>query len=575
MERIAPIDIPAPTEVFKLWFASDTGSLKSLATMMQPLAFDLLVLFFIVSIAIFAMKAFEGLDLQERLWTFMLCVIFIILWPILVTSLKEVVDGLNGYLQSFFDLKNFSQQAVDRGLIEEMSLRFSAPELNQADPNDPNNEGLLDLIRNLGNGKTIEWMRVTGAHWILGAINSFLTSAAIASRVVVQMLYNIYFYLYLLLGPLVIARAVFSENLEAFLELLKEFVVLLLWPSMYVILAGTLAKTWGGNEGTFFNSISGIHIQLGLTIAFIILTFLIPPMTKKFAVALGTSIVTPFLRFGGIAMGLGLGQSALGVAGRALGIAHVPHLSHSAEKYISLGEIVHEHQHAEHLHHAAHNLHHTLHHAQHALHHAHGGHDEHHDEHGHDEHGHGDHGHEGHDDHGHGGHHDDHGHGGHGGHASHGGHEEHHDAGHEGGHDEHPLPTLVAETPGPHFQNADKKVKSLFNRFKWQRNSTKADEAVNKLDPVEPDAELSALREKATQYLAAKNSDKMTDMTILGIDHQDLESNEAKVITAYLKKVKNFHIRYGWLYDFEGRFWGTETQRPTKEILKKDREAQV
>lgn len=566
--------VPAATDVFKLWFADDSSSLSQVASQLQNVSMQLLILFFIISIGIFALRAFEGLDIQERVWTFVLCGMFIVIWPLMVLGLKEIIDGFNGYLVHFLGLENLSQNAINRSWFDEMAIRFSAPAFSQANPNDPQNQGFMTMVQKLTSGDLSEWMRITGASWWLGFINSLLSIAAAASRTVVQALYNIYFFLYVLLGPIVIARTVFSENLEAFLELVKEFVVVLLWPTMYVILAGFFVKTWASSSSVFLSSLSQVHIQLGLALAFIILTFLVPPLTKKFATALGTSIVTPFLRFGGIAMGLTAGQGFLGVAGRALGIAHVPHLAHSAEKYISLGEIVHETQHAEHYHHAAHNLHHALHKAQHALHHA---------QHAH---GHSDH-HDAHEDH-HDGHHEEHHqhqHAHHESHESHNSHETHaqhsHHETHTSTHNEHsasdhgkdPLPKSSLTL----FKSSDRALRKITDRFRWRAKDNSS--SLSSLDSKETESTqlrgLDQIRERIRDFLAPIGSDKMSDMEANGIHHADLDSADPTIVMSYSKRVKAFHMRYGWLYDFEGRFWGTAHQRPVKHPPQPDEEVHV
>lgn len=72
----------------------------------------------------------------------------------------------------------------------------------------------------------------------------------------------------------------------------------------------------------------------------------------------------------------------------------------------------------------------------------------------------------------------------------------------------------------------------------------------------------SAGPEKVIEYLAPSDSDKMTDMQKLGIRHEDIQSQDPAVVSKYVKKVVGFHARYGWLYDFEGRFWGPSDKRP-------------
>lgn len=570
-----PLVAPS-TDIFKLWFI-ERWPLDVLASKMHDLSLQLLLLFFILSIGMLALKSFDGLDIEERIWTFILCGILISLWPTLVIHLKEIVDGFNGYLVSFLNLENMTQSAVNRGFFEEMSLRFSAPALSQADPSRPENQGVFDLMKRLVDGNFVDWMRVTGANFWLGAINSVLSILAITSRFVIQIFFNLYFFLYVLLGPIVIARSIFYENLEGFFELLQNYIVLLLWPTMYVILAGFFVQSWSGKSGMFLTSVSDVHLQLGLAAGFIVMTLLVPPMTKKFATAIGTSIMSPLLRSTGIAIGLTAGQGLLGLGGRLFGMAHIPHFAHTAEKYISMGEIAHEHHKAEHYEHALHKAHR-----------AHDDHDDHDGDHGgHDEHGHGqdDHEHGVHDDHAHESHghsRGDHGHSNHG----HGGHSHHdtHNAGEsQNGHTATHTEPLSSHSKGlkpipvapPHAgsSTADEHLKSMIRKFQWQPKQKDRDKSVKVASPIEIEqiamaptpaqpGELEKNRRLAIQFLAPAQSDKMLDMERLKIRHEDLQSEDAAVVSDYLRRIVDFHIRYGWLYDFDGKFAGRLEERP-------------
>ncbi len=584
-QKVAAALDAGAADTLRLW-VFDNATIESLASRYGNISLQLLGLLFLIFIAIYALRAFEGLDLQGKVWDFALCALFIGLWPIIVVELKSAVDGFNLYLVS----EIFHGQTFN-GLV---------PIVNTF-------ESLKSII--------INWQDFFGPNGFFGqagqslVLNIVATLCGIAigaAKIIIEVFYNAYFYFFVLLGPFVIARTIFSEHLEALLELLQEFLVVMLWPTTFLLIRGMNSLAQQSNPLGANAPEVGMMGEIAFQLSMIVMTLFVPSLTKKFCVHVGSSIISPLLRFAGIALGLTGAQGLASMAGRSIAGAgfHGFHFAHSAEKYISLGEIVHEHGHAQHAHHVAHKLHHALHTAEHAAHHAHE-HHEHHDHHGHDDHHAHDHG--GHDDHG--GHGDHHEHGEHGGHSEHHEHNDHHEhhhdehhehsdhTSHQGHHEGHggahhaghsgasslrggsshggsdsilpkvDLPAIAVDLEGTNpTPPTPTGGRGALDRFVWKppvKSGLQWLGRIKKSFSKETSPENFAKeRLKAREYLGPLSSDKAHDMEKCGIDHRDLNSNDFVTLKAYRKKVERFHNKFGWLYDFEGRFTGFDNQRP-------------
>lgn len=583
-------------EVFQLSNYFNLQQVVGYASSLGPVSLQLLILFLIISIGIYALKGLEGMDLEGKVMNFVICAILIVIWPLLVVQMKDLVDQFNTFL--IVDVFRFQNWQPD-SLTQVLQRAFEA-----SVPTKLVNGGILDKV-----------LSVVGMPFFLG-VNVIVSSLLVASRKIIEIFYVIFFFFYVALGPIVIARAIFSDHLEAFFELIQQFLVLMFWPTTYVVLMAFINKaaiTGGALSGAEISSLGELIQALALAIAAIGLVAFVPTITKKFAIHVGASIVSPLLRWTGIALGLTgaewFANASLGAGAKALGAAGASmHFAHSAEKYISLYEIMHEAKHGEHAHHQAHQLHHALHGAMHELDHGdheeHGDHGGHHDDHHDDHHG-------GHEEHGdHGGHDDHHGsHGGHGEHhAEHGGHHEEHHEHHEehhashahahadhGAHGSHhaeatpssPIPSSkiphakVSAAHGPaglhkgaeaHAQSTSESPAALHRwveKLAWKPSEI-GKTWVRKIRKTDSDIttqhRLDEERDLARRFLGPVNSEKNTDMEECGINHADLYSPDIRVVTKYRKIVQAFHNKWGWLYDFEGRFSGRDDERPQAQL---------
>jgi hypothetical protein len=134
---------------------------------------------------------------------------------------------------------------------------------------------------------------------------------------------------------------------------------------------------------------------------------------------------------------------------------------------------------------------------------------------------------------------------------------------------------ILAETPGPYFEKADERVKKMVDTFEWKTKERRPfshwlRQIHGETKQYLADQNLKHGRELVMNFLAPPLSDKMRDMEALGIHHMDIDSEDKRVVRNYIKKVKDFHTKYGWLYDFEGRFWGADDQRPVQPASSKE-----
>lgn len=334
------------------WFQAFSGQF------IQP-SFLLMTLLLVVSIGLMALRRFDEVNFEKKLWGLPIIVLAILMWPSLVLALKSLVDTFDAFLlTNIFHITWRGFGYPDMGSASNI-LGWSA-------------EGLARLLPNL-------------SYWI---IYSF---------------YLIFLFFYSVLGPLIIAKGILSDEVQGFVELVGELTVLLLWQTTTVVLvAFIMPEIVSGHP---FPASPRANMYFLSLILGIMLLF-VPSLTRKFVTSVSSSFMPLGFRWGGAFVGLSLFAKASGSIMGFMGFSHsARHTMHNMFHHAAEGEEFaarHQHrQHGHHLEHEAHHAEHKVHELAHELEHAH--------EHGH---GHGDHGAHG-SDHGHG--HDDHHGGGHGG----------------------------------------------------------------------------------------------------------------------------------------------------------------
>src|SRR5690606_1633948 len=130
------------------------------------------------------------------------------------------------------------------------------------------------------------------------------------------------------LGPFIIAKTVFSDEIDGFVELIREAAVLLLWQTTYVIILGLLNVETRAGPYIITNE-SNIPIQVGKVFGVIILTFMVPAISRKYANHLGTGLVPHWLALFGMHMGINVVHRLSHSLGRVAHVGHFAHLSHA------------------------------------------------------------------------------------------------------------------------------------------------------------------------------------------------------------------------------------------------------
>lgn len=244
---------PISTSAFGLrsnWFELFSPKL------IQP-AFLVMVLFLVISIGIMAMKRFEDPALVKKLWNFPIIIIAATFWPFIVRSLKDLIDTFNTFLvRDVFQIpwEGFGYPEV--GSISNV-FGWSA-------------EALARFMPNL-------------AYWVMYAF------------------FIIFFFFYAVLGPLVIAKGILYDEIDSFLELIKELTVLLLWQTTVVILVAFLLPDIVSGRSFPANPESNFYF---LSLILGVLIFFTATITRKFANHLGSTIFTSGFRWGGAMLGI-------------------------------------------------------------------------------------------------------------------------------------------------------------------------------------------------------------------------------------------------------------------------------
>jgi hypothetical protein len=479
-----------------------------------PVATPLLILFFMMSIGIFALRAFEGMQLESKVFHFVVSAILIGMWPQLLMGLKTLVDGLNTILiQSIFGMD--WKDGVGASLSEQLASNF-------------------DFGADFWN-------------YHLRVIHFFLMLGVIASRQIIYWLFVVFFFFYAALGPLVIARGVFADELGVFLELIKEITVLLLWQATYVAVVGLVDKSIGSPE-SFVHSRDSTFLEIGRGLALIVLTLFVPALTRKFASDITAAPVLAGFRGGGIALGLATVVNATktvsSLARAAIpgaSVASAAHgtigqtIKHRADKFAEFVERSRHHgklhraekeaeQAHEQLEYVLQETHKHEHEAEHIAaeveHDIHTSHPE--------AHMHLDESHE---------------------HEMHVKIEEEHHA--ETAHH------IAKETEHKHHVEINEEIKkpkqSMLSKFLW---GTKI------LEEESPDKKRIRIRREILSKRGPYDTDKYNDLAALNVNHEEFFSTSMEILEAYARQVDLFHHRFGWLYDYKGNFVGEENQRP-------------
>src|ERR1700722_7043106 len=90
-----------------------------IAAKLQPLAIPLLIFFFLIVMGIYALNAFEGLNLESKLIHLIICVVLIGIWPVLLFGLKDFVDIFNTML-----IRDIFGMSWNQGLGQPLSNQF-------------------------------------------------------------------------------------------------------------------------------------------------------------------------------------------------------------------------------------------------------------------------------------------------------------------------------------------------------------------------------------------------------------------------------------------------------------------
>jgi len=262
-------------EVFNI---AETFSTWSVPFM--PISIALLLVFFLLFMISAALKTFDGIQLERKVFHLVIAAVLITLWPVLIINIKGLVDSFNTFL-----IQNVFQLQWEAGMGRPVGQQLMAA---------------LDLGFDFWN-------------YPIKFVNFLLALGVAASYQIIYWLFVLFFFLYAALGPLVISRSIFGEELEAVIELLKDLTTLFLWQSTYIIIVGLL-DTGYASSSRFILEDDNFFLAGSKAIALIVLTLCVPLVTRKFVGEIGSTH--------------GSGNQLSGAYGFALGAAVTsrPHL---------------------------------------------------------------------------------------------------------------------------------------------------------------------------------------------------------------------------------------------------------
>ena len=237
-------------------------------------AYLLMVLLLVIYIGIMVLKRFENFDVEKKLWNLPVIITVIATWPVLILGLKDFIDYFNTFLiRDIFQIPWEGFGYPDMGSITNI-FGWSA-------------DAIARLLPNL-------------TYWIIYAF------------------YMVFFFFFAVLGPFVLAKGILFDEIEAFLELLKELTLLFLWQTTLAILVAVIMPSIVSGKPFPSDSEDNIYF-LSLILGIIIL--FVPSITRKFGDHIGSSLFPPALRWGTTIVGV----SAMSKGLSATGLPVSPH----------------------------------------------------------------------------------------------------------------------------------------------------------------------------------------------------------------------------------------------------------
>lgn len=237
---------------------------QTFATRFEHPAFLLLILCLVLSIGIAVLKRFEDMDWDKKFWNIPVLISIVLFWPAFILGAKELIDVFDTYL--IRDVFGINWVGFGYPNLESVGDVVTLPI-----------EGLTRLLPNL-------------AYWI---IYSF---------------FIVYFFFYTVLGPLLLAKGMLTDEIDGFMELCKEVIVLLLWQTTTVILVGFLMPDIVSGRPLPARPESNFYF---LSLILGVMIFFVPPLTRKFTSHVESAFIPLGLKWGGAMLGItALGRTA-------------------------------------------------------------------------------------------------------------------------------------------------------------------------------------------------------------------------------------------------------------------------
>lgn len=268
------------------WFHAYSTSL------IQP-AILLVTMLLIISVAVLALKRFEHADFDKKVWSIPVLMTLILFWPALVISLKDLSDTFNTFL------------VVDVFKIPWVGFGFPDIAAGTNIMSWPS-EGLARLLPNI-------------AYWVIYAF------------------FLVFFFFDAVLGPLVLAKGVLFDEIATFLELVVDYINLLLWQTTLVILVALIMPDIVSGK-PFPPRPQDNYYLLSLILG--VLIFFVPTLTRKFGSQVGSAFVPLGFRWSGAMLGITAFSrlGALGLSGAGLAVQGGEPFRFAAQKVLKAEE---------------------------------------------------------------------------------------------------------------------------------------------------------------------------------------------------------------------------------------------
>lgn len=195
-----------PFEVF-----STSGMLAEFDARLTQAGLGLLVICFLIALGFAALDRFENFALDSKVYNLFTITLFIGVWPAIVDGIGALVHLGNGALVQIFDLEEVRHFSDASSYLVGLILSERLP-----------------------------------SGWVTTVLVKIVAFLFLVGKFFLEWVYLLLLLGFKVLGPLILGRAILSQDLSVVKSLISEVTILQLWQTTFVLLIGFVSLVGKG-----------------------------------------------------------------------------------------------------------------------------------------------------------------------------------------------------------------------------------------------------------------------------------------------------------------------------------------